>query len=622
MVRNGPRLACFLLAGLLLCQPLSCSHRTAVPGDDAGVDAYPYDGAVGLPDARYGDGVKPAACSQSAPLKLHTDAKKNFTLALHGEVKVTQLTNTYNPLDKAESAMALRWARVEALALTRAARHPGLPPAEEVTQIFQDFAVDLGKLATLTSQASGTTGSNHDGRTSATLKTWVPFADIKEATWAVTPHGAQGLQPDWLRNYLLASILRSDFVGLTGLPSPTAPRSTSLVVRLTVVKRPAVGATPEQIAVSAAVVDQLRFAEDVTAAKVEDLSNGTALVQAGRAVEQVCPIGTISHIPKADIIWVVDESDSMSDNRQDIVNNAEQFFKRAQAAGLDFRMAVTGMRGPDAKRGVIAGKLCSRAATGKHDDGGQDRFLLPWERSLFTACVKDPPYDFSVTADYGGKEYGLTNARAAVQRSLPRANNPGRVRPGAELAVLIVTDETSCELKSCGTATKNCAWACGGFLETKDFDTHYNKTCALTKDRQLLLDKAIGPYRAFFIGAGATVHLIGGTCRSGCRANLSWGYSGLVHATAGQTGDVCQKNLGSSLQFIINAIAADASPFKFKHTPLSSTLTVEVQTRRLQRSRHHGFRYNAASNSLTFNHVEYKLGHQVVTSYSRFQGSR
>ena len=37
--------------------------------------------------------------------------------------------------------------------------------------------------------------------------------------------------------------------------------------------------------------------------------------------------------PEADIIWVMDESGSMNDNRYDIVNNAAALFAKAKAAG-------------------------------------------------------------------------------------------------------------------------------------------------------------------------------------------------------------------------------------------------------------------------------------------------
>ena len=613
-----------------LCLP-ACTHRSTVDGQDAGVttDVYPYDGHIVLPDATYGDGSIESFCraGTALPLKLYRDGAKLMTLALPGGVKTYPVTNYQAGLP--ESTVALEWGDVAGLALVRAAQDTHGAPAEELKLILNTFASDLGKLGTVTSQTSGTPGDNHDGTWQKKTNLFYPHSDIKEASWLVTvpPSEKQGLDIGWLRNQLMSSILGVDLTALKGAPSGTRPRSRQILVKLSLVKRTSI-LTGSLIAVSAAVVDQQRYQNDLsdTFARADDLGNGTALSGDGAATSPVCDSTFISRIPKADIVWVVDESDSMNDNRQDIVNNAGAFFARALAAGLDFRMAVTGMRQPDVKKSVTAGKLCSLASNNPGHDGGADRFLRHTEKAAFVGCVKNPPYDFGLYTVHGGKEYGLTNAKAAVKDMLPAvAKSPSRVRPDAELAVIIVTDEAPCELKNqpCTGQKGECDWACkGGFLEPNDYDSYFNKKCALTSDLDSPLRKTMAPYETFFKDAGATVHLIGGGCRSACRANLMWGYQDLVAATKGQTGDVCQKNLGATLQHIVDGIAAAASPVKLKHTPISSTLVVELQTKKLNRSRHHGFMYNAASRSLTFNHVEYKLGHQAVAAYSRFVAAK
>ena len=608
----------------LLCLP-ACTHRSSVEGDDAGaasVDVYPYDGPLVMPDGGYADGTPRACLTQSNPLKLLRDSAKLITLGLAKGVSVHPLSN--HKAGVVESAVALGWGDVAGLAVVRSARDPLGSPAGELKQIFKQLDYDLGKLGTVTSQTSGTPGENHDGRRKSD-NLFYPYSDIKEAAWLVTSSAAQGLRPGALRDLLVGSILGVDLSAIKGEPAATRPHAKQLLVKLSLVTRTGTFAAPV-IAVSAAVLDQLRYQSDKTDAfaRADDLGNGTALASAGATMIRWCDRTKITRVPKADIVWVVDESGSMDDNRQDIVNNAAAFFSRALASGLDFRMAVTGMRQPDAKQKVSAGKLCSQASSNPGHNGGADRFMRHTEKNAFMGCVKNPPYDFRLFTVHGGKEYGLTNAKAAVADALPRmVGSPARVRPDAELAVIIVTDEAPCELKNqpCTGRKGECDWACkAGFLEAADYDSYLNKSCSLTSDLEVPLDQAMAPYVTFFNGANATVHLIGGGCQSKCRANLMWGYNYLVAATQGQTGDVCQKNLGASLQHIIDGIAAAASPFKLAHTPISSTLVIELQTQRLNRSRHHGFMYNAASRSLVFNHVEYKLGHQAVAAYSRFVG--
>src|SRR3990172_3154769 len=76
---------------------------------------------------------------------------------------------------------------------------------------------------------------------------------------------------------------------------------------------------------------------------VDDMANGTALTHSGNGDTVECEQFLVSQTPKANIIWVVDESGSMSDDRANVAANATSFFNKATTAGLDFRMGVTDM---------------------------------------------------------------------------------------------------------------------------------------------------------------------------------------------------------------------------------------------------------------------------------------
>jgi hypothetical protein len=259
------------------------------------------------------------------------------------------------------------------------------------------------------------------------------------------------------------------------------------------------------------------------------------------------------------------------------------------------------------------GKLCSRISERRNDDGGEDRFLLPAEEAVFRSCIKNPPFY------EGGTEYGLTNAYEAVKRHLPRKKNaPDKIRKDAQLAVIIVTDEAPQELKKGGELLGR-----NGFL---DFNDYRSDSCLLSKSKQADLARFIAPVKQLLRGATdpeaeAMVHLIGGICGNDCNADMAHGYRDLARALGGQVGDVCQKNLRSTLRIIIDNIVAAASPRVLAHTPISSTLAVEAQGVRLQRRRHNGYMYNAATNSLTFHGVDVRPGHEVVVAYRRFNGS-
>jgi hypothetical protein len=294
----------------------------------------------------------------------------------------------------------------------------------------------------------------------------------------------------------------------------------------------------------------------------------------------------------------------MSDNRQDIVNNANNFFARALSSGLDFRMGVTNVCDPEGSCKEAVGKLCSDAPDKM---GGPDRFLLPSEQSIFSECIKDPP------CSEPASEYGLVNALQAVKKHLPRsAKAMDKIRSQAKLVLIIATDELPQELKD----------HYGGYS--------YNAidTCMLAAADQTKVNAFIQPYLELFKGisdpeGAAMVHLIGGVCSSSCssKPEIGHGYIELAQQLGGQMGDVCQKDLGNTLQVIIDSIVAGASPLKLEYVPISSSLAVAMDNKMIPRGRTSGFDYRTTAEGpvLVFIDVRYQKGSEIIASYKRWR---
>ena len=585
-----PRAPWILALPLLLLA--ACSHRVPVSAVEAGVDAGP-DVAIILPDGPLPDIGEPQICKQDqVPFTTRQDPRGNYTL-------VTPTTLTHHPLTvqgagAKDSAAAINGTGLAALVITRATTQTD--PTALLTPIQQRFFTDLTKVGVAAAvRASGTAGKSAFGA-----------PEIKEAIWDLSASPAVG--PAKVRDLLVAAALLKSSADISGLPGAVTQPSGKLVVRVTLTL------WQGQIALSAAVANAADYEKTNSPFSflVDDLSNGTALAPANSKTAFECDIRKVSGKPVADIIWIVDESGSMNDNRQDIVNNANSFFVKAIAAGLDFRMGVAGMKKPDPNLHppVELGRFCSKETTDPSDPGGTDRFLLPSEKDLFRACVKNPPYH------EGGSEHGLTHGYFAVKRHLPRAvNRADRIREGAHLAIIFVTDETAQELK-----TGHELLGMQGFLAYTDYKKDH---CTLDPVKRGQLETFIKPLRDLFNGAASAgvptkVHVIGGTCANACNAEIAYGYKELATATGGQLGDVCQPALDATLNEIIKSITASASPRVLKYTPISSTLAVEAQGVQLPRSRTQGYIYSAANNSLTFINVKVAKGVVVVASYRRF----
>ena len=476
--------------------------------------------------------------------------------------------------------------------------------AEHVAHLL---ALSSAGLGTVTALASGTQGRSHD-----------MFDAITSTVIDLTP--TSGMDVSSARDRVVAALLGRQVKDLTNLSAPLGSSHSALVLRFTTVRRFAfkkdsAGKTVKdskgypvddgdkskwQVLVIGAVASQAKDTNPKlrTGLLMDDLANGTGLATYHDSVSNECDVGTVIALPKADIIWVIDESGSMSDNRQDIVNNANAFFSRALSSGMDFRMGVTNVVHPPNK--ACIGKFCSCISTNTSDTGCQDRFLLPTEQAIFSSCVNNP------TCYEGGIEYSLLNAKVAVTRHLPRMiNSPKRIRKGATLVIIVATDEVANGLSALNYGAK---------------------TCPLDATTQANVDKAVKPYLDLFSGstdpeAAAMYHLIGNVCGM-TTDQMNHAHMTLAAKLGGQTASIEQKNLGNTLQVIIDMVAGKASPIKLDYVPISSSLAATLDAVYLTRSRSNGFDYRAATNALVFINVKYKKGSEVIASYKRWKRQR
>jgi len=454
-------------------------------------------------------------------------------------------------------------------------------------KIDQEAATLIGKAQAMTGAASvsqlssGSAKSSHDS-----------FPSVVSTQLAITLSAAASAST--VRNNLVAALVGKKITKLPTATVGTAAKGHAL--RFSSLLR-----KDGRLLVMGGVAEATIAADTKkeTGIILDDLSNGTGLATASDAPTVECDPFVLSKTPKADIIWVVDDSASMKNNQKDVAANAKDFFSRALKAGLDFRVGVTGVH----KK--TNGHFCSRISTKVSDSGGVDRFLLPTEQKIFEACILNP-----AGASGTPYEYGLKSGYDAVTSHLPRAaNDPTKIRTDAALVVIQVTDEAAQSLKS------------------KKTGIPYTKTkCTLTATHKTKLSTFMKPHIDLFTGknstygtaAKAVVHFIGGLCNNKCNAQLGHAYIGVAGGTGGLTADVCQQNLGATMQIIISAINGYASPIKLEYVPISASLAVAVEKNQISRSRDKGFDYVSGTNTLVFYSTPFKKGDRVVASYRRY----
>lgn len=157
--------------------------------------------------------------------------------------------------------------------------------------------------------------------------------------------------------------------------------------------------------------------------------------------------------PKVDVLWVVDDSGSMSPFQQQVADNFDQFFTASNVSGADFHIAVTTTLTADSscipdpfsgntncEQDEFAGYYTSCS--------GNDRYLSPASANPENQfrCNVNVSDSSNVNPDRDGSdsaEGGLQAARAFL--SAPNIDDPaingGFLRDDAKLHVIVVSDE-------------------------------------------------------------------------------------------------------------------------------------------------------------------------------------
>ena len=557
------------------CVAGQCEPALALECSDGETDRLKKATFNNNPDATIGTFI--CKKDQLKPLVTLSDAVGAWQLSLADTLTTAKLTIAQAKAQESAATVDAKNEQVAGFVASFAGN------SLNVSVAATELATRLGSLGTLITRTSGNLVQSHDG-----------FPTVVGTDLKLELSSDRDLAD--VRNDVLAAVLGRPLTDFSGLPS-----SAGLLVRNVLIKAQTLVRPDLRVIVVAAVTDDALAKDDgkKTGITVDDLTNGTALSAPGKQLVGECDATALQKTSKADIIWVVDESGSMNDNRDQVIANAKDLFKRALDANLDFRMGITNVIYPTSSYKYAIGKFCSKVSTDSYDDGGTDRFLLPTEQVIFEACIKNPPgYE-------GGTEYMRLNAMEAVKKHLPRAaNDPAKIRPDAKVVIIYVTDEASAESRTAFSGGVN--------------------GCSLNAVGEAQVRANVMDDVNYFLGktdpqATATVHMIGGICGNNCGAELGHGMIEIVKATNGQTGDVCQADLGKTLQNIIDDIVGAASAAKLQYEPVSSSLQVTLDNVKLTRSRQVGFDYRRSSNALAFIGVPYGAGSTVIVSYYRYQ---
>jgi hypothetical protein len=298
--------------------------------------------------------------------------------------------------------------------------------------------------------------------------------------------------------------------------------------------------------------------------------------------------------PEVDILFVIDNSCSMSEEQASLTANFQSFIQFADAQALDYRIAVVttdvdGCPSPlsPQRPGALDQGQCGYFADGNGDNTARDpswRLITPDEQPSAESA-------FAAIATQGingsGSERGLEAAYQALSSPIITGWNSGFLRPSAYLALIFVSDEED--------------------QSNNAVDFYVNYFLAIKGFRNTALFSASS---------------IVGDAPNGCgnfQADAGVRYIDVADRTGGIFESICTGDWGSSLQNLGLSVFGYKSRFFLSNQPVAGTVEVMVDGVPVAPTAPSGqirWNYDAPTNSVNFSPLAIpEPGSEIVVTY-------
>lgn len=505
-----------------------------------------------------------------------------------------------------------------------------------------DFINDLRAIGDVTTLAGGSATQSH------ALKDQIINVTLRLTMSSSTDPGS-------IRNQILGVVLERGMGEFPSLPNTSFTASSTTFNVSLMLQRSEQGRT---VFMGGVATYGDWESKDQVAFHLNDSAGGACLAEAGDSTEQECE-QYLARSPTADIIWVVDASGSMNDDQQNLSQASSDFLTVAAAHGLNWRMCVVDMTAEN------DATCCTDT-----DESG-DRWLTagnPGDADRFRNCIMDPA---GAQSSSGGVESGLVQMEKAIDAHNPPTQDSDKYfRPEAAKIVFFMTDECAesvtqrdlcpdvpdgpddchyfigCmenDMAGCQdvmmnpTHVMNCQSQPDYWNDPDCADVYYcmGDTSEDAWD-PIACDPLIAPYKEVaeqndVIAYGLAILASDPeSCSEDSGTSPPIGYQQVIADTGGILASLCQDDLSTTMELMIEDMAGASSPLFLDHTPIPVSLAVAIERKDSQnptqtsfeaipRSRTSGFRYKASSNRIVL--VDQPMDYppyEVVVSYERW----
>ncbi len=258
-----------------------------------------------------------------------------------------------------------------------------------------------------------------------------------------------------------------------------------------------------------------------------------------------------------DILWVVDDSGSMVNERRTLVGNFNRFAQELLSLRVDFQMGVTS---------IVA------------SDGGRLRGATKIINNMTTDARRVFEQNTTFPASRSRWEQGLRMTQLALSSPNidPGQPNAGFLRPNAALAIIVVTNED---------------------------DSSFNITDHYARVFKALKGKGNENLVSFSV--------VGGTIPNGCvppgetgfygsTADPAIRYAEVATKTGGIIGSICDASFEQTLVRIAQALNTLKRVFPLTLAPIINSITVTVGGVTIAKDPVNGWQYRTDTNSVVF----------------------
>jgi hypothetical protein len=294
---------------------------------------------------------------------------------------------------------------------------------------------------------------------------------------------------------------------------------------------------------------------------------------------------------KIDILWVVDNSGSMSPFQQNLVQNFQSFIQNFSSKGLDFHIAVTTTDAYLALPQFLNDSTRSVFPDGVGSTHSGYPIIDVNTPNLMTA--------FTTNASQGANGDGDERAFSSMKAALQNSANSAFKRDGSFLAVIILSDEDDFSDPNRPEAS----WLQSGGIPDHDYNDPGLETVA---SYMSFLDSYTGTTntadRQYNVSA---VTVLDNTClNSHISASpstiIGQRYISLANQTNGVTADICSASYASALDAIQKQIIELSTQFRLSRLPVVSSIVVTVNGVVVAQDATNGWTYNSTVNSIVF----------------------